>query len=75
MGIRFRIEFANVLEVPADAALLEVGYAWGRGIPTILLCNDEASLRFDIRNQRVLLYKRIRDLEEKLSRELQGFVK
>ncbi len=69
-----RVVIADVSDASPNV-YLEVGYAWGRGKPTILLANDEASLRFDIRNQRVLLYKRIRDLEEKLSRELEGFVR
>ena len=49
---------------------LEVGYAWGKGRPTILLVKDEEELRFDVRDQRCLKYERIRDLEEVLNREL-----
>jgi hypothetical protein len=49
---------------------LEVGYAWGIGIPTVLLAKDAVDLKFDIRGQRCLLYTRIKDLEEALTKEL-----
>lgn len=49
---------------------LEVGYAWGIGVPTVLLIQDEKELKFDVRGQRCLVYKRIKDLEEKLRNEL-----
>src|SRR5262249_49163192 len=49
---------------------LEVGYAWGHARPTILLTRDLADLKFDVRGQRCVVYKRIRDLEESLKREL-----
>ena len=49
---------------------LEVGYAWGCGRPTVLVIRDTADLKFDTRGQRCLVYKRIKDLEESLRREL-----
>ena len=49
---------------------LEVGYAWGKGRPTILLVNDAECLKFDTRDQRCLTYSRIKELEEKLKQEL-----
>ncbi|MCK4793620.1 MAG: hypothetical protein KAV87_58365 [Desulfobacteraceae bacterium] len=49
---------------------LEVGFAWGCGIPTILLVQDTDGLKFDVRGQRCLIYKRIKDLEKKLKEEL-----
>lgn len=53
---------------------LEVGYAWGLGVPTVLLIqkNDFANLRFDVAGQRCIVYANIRDLEEKLSSEIAG---
>jgi len=54
---------------------LEVGYAWGCGIPTILLVNDTNHLKFDVRGQRCLVYKSIRDLEESLRKELQTLLR
>lgn len=51
---------------------LEVGYAWGRGIPTVLLVRNTADLKFDVRGQRCVSYTSIKDLHEKLTRELKG---
>ena len=52
---------------------LEVGYAWGKGRPTILLVKDEHELHFDVHDQKCLKYKRIRDLDESLKNELKEF--
>jgi hypothetical protein len=53
---------------------LEVGYAWGLGVPTVLLIqkNEIANLRFDVAGQRCVVYSTIRNLEEKLSSEIAG---
>jgi hypothetical protein len=51
---------------------LEVGYAWGVGIPTVLLAQDAQELRFDVKAQKCIIYSGIRELEEKLSQELIG---
>lgn len=51
---------------------LEVGYAWGCGIPTILLVRDSQDLRFDVRGQRCLIYKTIKHLEDVLGTELKS---
>jgi hypothetical protein len=51
---------------------LEVGYAWGKGIPTVLLARDTADLRFDVRGQRCLVYNSIRKLEDSLTSELKA---
>jgi hypothetical protein len=59
--------------------LLEVGYAWGRGIPTLLLervnlkparKKQEENRPFDIRGQRRIDYKQIVDLSERLESDL-----
>jgi hypothetical protein len=50
---------------------LEVGYAWGVGVPTVLVVRGADHLKFDVRGQRSLVYKRIKDLEELLTKELQ----
>lgn len=72
--IQTRIEKAKVVIAElTDASpnvYLEVGYAWGLKIPTILITKNSNSLKFDVRNQRCLVYKRIQDLEEILAREL-----
>lgn len=49
---------------------LEVGYAWGAGIPTVLLAQEQDHLKFDVKGQRCILYGRIKELEEKLKSEL-----
>lgn len=49
---------------------LEVGYAWGKGIVTILLVEEGDDLKFDVRGQRCLRYASIRDLEQTLTKEL-----
>ena len=51
---------------------LEVGYAWGCQIPTVLLVKDPTELKFDVRGRRCLVYKSIAQLEELLKRELKG---
>ena len=51
---------------------LEVGYAWGRNKETILLVKDSNDLKFDVRGQRCLVYKNIKDLMEKLENELKN---
>jgi hypothetical protein len=51
---------------------LEVGYAWGCGRPTVLVVKDTSQLKFDVRGQRCLVYKRIKDLEVSLRSELEN---
>jgi hypothetical protein len=73
--IKERIDTAKV--VIADLSManpnvyLEVGYAWGRGRPTVLLVRDVKELRFDVASYRCIAYRSIRDLEALLSRELE----
>ena len=54
---------------------LEVGYAWGCGVPTILIVHDAEELKFDVQGQRCLVYKRIKELEESLYKELESLRK
>ena len=72
--IRERIETASVVITDLTGAnpnvYLEVGYAWGKGRPTIRLVQDVADLRFDVKSQRCLVYDRIIDLARLLSNEL-----
>jgi nucleoside 2-deoxyribosyltransferase len=51
---------------------LEVGYAWGRGRPTVLLVRDSSQLKLDVQGQRCLIYKKIKDLETSLRAELEN---
>jgi hypothetical protein len=77
--IKSRIESSELVIADLTGAnpnvYLEVGYAWGRGLPTILLSKDADDLKFDVRGQRCINYKRIRDLENTLKLELQGLRK
>ena len=73
--LRSRIETASVVIADLTGAnpdvYLEVGYAWGKGRPTILLVQDVNDLRFDVKSQRCLVYDRIIDLARLLCNELQ----
>jgi len=51
---------------------LEVGYAWGCNRPTILVVSDTSHLKFDLQDQRCLVYKKIKDLEVSLRIELEN---
>jgi hypothetical protein len=46
---------------------LELGYAWGKGVPTILLVQYSKQLCFDVRGHRCIVYKRIKQLEALLT--------
>ncbi len=74
--VKQKIETAAVVIAELTGAnpnvYLEIGYAWGKGVPALLLLKDGQELRFDVRGQRCLKYERIRDLEESLAKELQG---
>ena len=50
---------------------LELGYAWGNGIPTVLLLKEGGDLCFDVRGQKCIMYRTIKDLEVALSKELE----
>ena len=54
---------------------LEIGYAWGSGIPTVLVVHSGDPLKFDVRGQRCLVYKKIKDLEDLLTAELKSLPK
>jgi hypothetical protein len=73
--IRDRIDSARVVIADLSFAnpnvYLEVGYAWGKGRPTILLVRDTKELKFDVAASRCLVYGgSIRELEKMLTREL-----
>ena len=51
---------------------LEVGYAWGCGVPTVFLVKNPDQLKFDVKGQRCLVYKSIKNLEEQLTNELRN---
>jgi len=74
--VKKRIEAATLVIAELTEAnpnvYLEVGYAWGKGRPTVLLIKDEKELRFDVRGQRVLTYDSIMALRKSLAKELKG---
>ena len=74
--IRSRIETASLVIAELTGAnpnvYLEVGFAWGCGVPTVLLVRDPDELRFDVKGQRCLVYRRIKDLHDALGKELVG---
>lgn len=49
---------------------LEVGYAWGKNVNTLLLCRNVDELKFDVKSHRCLVYSSINDLRKKLLAEL-----
>ena len=76
--VKKRIESASLVVADLSDAnpnvYLEVGYAWGCGKPTVLLTKDTRQLKFDVRSQRCVLYKKIKDLEISLAKELSGLL-
>jgi hypothetical protein len=74
--VKERIDSASLLVADLSTAnpnvYLEVGYAWGKGIPTVLLSAQAEDLHFNVKGQRCLIYKSIQSLEELLMRELKN---
>jgi hypothetical protein len=72
--VKNRIETAELVIADLSGAnpnvYLEVGYAWASGRSTVLVARDPAELKFDTKGQRCLIYKNIKDLEQKLGNEL-----
>jgi nucleoside phosphorylase len=72
--VKLRIDTAKLVIADLTASnpnvYLEVGYAWGRGVPTVLVIKGESDLKFDVQSQRCLRYKTIQDLEKSLTKEL-----
>jgi hypothetical protein len=74
--VKDRIESAALVVADLTDAnpnvYLEVGYAWGRGVNTVLIVADGDELKFDVRTQRCLVFRSIRHLEELLTSELKS---
>jgi hypothetical protein len=70
--IRIRIETARF--VIADLTngrpnvYLEVGYAWGRNIPTIIIAREGEQLHFDVSRHRCIFYRNISQLAKELTK-------
>jgi hypothetical protein len=77
--VKERIDSARLLVADLSTAnpnvYLEFGYAWGRGIPTVLVARDTAGLGFDVKGQRCLVYNNsIKKLEDSLTKELKSLL-
>jgi hypothetical protein len=74
--VKMRIEKAEIVIADLTGSnanvYLEVGYAWGKGRPTVLVANKKDDLKFDVRGQRCLKYQSIKDLEKLLTAELKS---
>jgi hypothetical protein len=72
--IKSRIGSASVVIADLTGAnanvYLEVGYAWGKNRPTLLLLKKGDDLKFDVRGQRCIIYDNIVDLSKKLQADL-----
>jgi len=72
--IKNRIDSASLIIAELTGAnpnvYLEVGYAWGRGKPTVLLARKGTDMKFDVHGQRCLMYSSITDLSKRLGHEL-----
>jgi len=53
---------------------LEVGFAWGHDVPTVLICEADKPLKFDVQGQKCIFYSSIRELEDKLRSEIQALL-
>ena len=77
--IKSRIETAALVVADLSGAnanvYLEVGYAWGKNRPTLLLVKAGDDLKFDVQNQRCIFYENIVDLSKKLQVDLAAFQK
>ena len=74
--VKTRIASANLvladLSTSNPNVYLEVGYAWGCRVPTVLIVRDTSDLKFDVRGQRCVTYTSIKHLEDLLRSELQA---
>ena len=52
---------------------LEVGYAWGCGVPVVILARQGEELHFDVQMHRCITYKNITHLAKELDRFLTDF--
>jgi len=72
--IKGRIASATVVLAEMTGAnpnvYLEVGYAWGKGVPTLLVARKGQELLFDVSRHRCLYYRNIKHLRKQLADEL-----
>lgn len=72
--LRTQVESARLMVADLTGSnpnvFLEVGYAWGCGVPTVLMAQKGTELTFDVQGQRCLFYANIHDAERLLVDEL-----
>lgn len=72
--IKSRIETATLIIADLTGVspnvYLEVGYAWGKDRPTLLLAQKKDELKFDVQGQKCIIYETIGELKDKLEKEL-----
>jgi len=77
--IRDRIETAFLVVAEMSEGrpnvYLEVGYAWGKGIPVIFCARHGEELHFDVSGHRCIYYKNIRQLSKDLEKLIRGILK
>ncbi|MCF4124872.1 hypothetical protein [Methylobacterium sp. SyP6R] len=75
-NIKERIEkFDGVLALLNESnpnVFLELGYAWAKGKPAVLMLKEGSDLPFDVGGQRCIVYKNIGDLRKRLTIELKN---
>ena len=74
--IKERIDSASLVVALLDSlnpnVFLEVGYAWGREVPTILIIHEDEAVPFDVSTEKLTMYKRIYQLKEELTEQLRA---
>jgi hypothetical protein len=78
--IQERIEDASLVVADMTHAnpnvYLEVGYAWGKEVPTLLLTQETDDLTFDVQHHNSIIYERhaIRELREELENTISNLM-
>lgn len=76
--IKSRIESASLVIADVTGAnpnvYLEVGYAWGKERPTLIVVREGEELKYDISSQRCIRYKSISDLANQLGSIVKALV-
>lgn len=69
--IKHRISTATVVVADMTGSnpnvYLEVGFAWGKGVPTLLVAREGEDLKFDVKTQKCLYYRNITHLRRLLA--------
>jgi hypothetical protein len=76
--VKSRISTANLVVADLTSAnpnvYLEIGYAWARNVPTVLVVKDGTVPEFNVKGQRYIIYKSIKHLQDTLAHELKGLI-